>query len=68
MNVIAKMLLGFIVFCAPLCAGYYLGSSDAESTVESNSFKGFHCQPITEHKTLEEAKARIEQYQAMVRG
>jgi len=31
-------------------------------------FEGYHCQPITEHKTLEEAKARIEQYQAMVRG
>lgn len=36
--------------------------------LERNEVNGYHCQPITEHKTLEEAKARIEQYQAMVRG
>ena len=40
----------------------------ATDLVESNKWSGFHCQPIQKVETLEEAKARIKQYQAMVRG
>lgn len=36
--------------------------------LERNEVEGYHCQPIQKVETLEEAKARIKQYQAMVKG
>lgn len=33
-----------------------------------DSLDSLHCQPIQKVEALEEAKARIEQYQAIVRG
>lgn len=35
--------------------------------VEGNHIKGYHCQPITTHNTLEEAKARVIEYQERVK-
>ena len=68
MNYFVSLLLGVVVFCAPISAGFYLGSSSVESAMGSNSVEGYHCQPIQKVETLKEAKAIVKQYQAMVRG
>lgn len=57
-----------VFMSSSLIAGIFIGSELMVSSIKENTLSGYHCQPITEHKTLEEAKARIEQYQAMVRG
>jgi hypothetical protein len=54
-----------VILTLTLCASLALGvfEADIDSTGED-----MHCQPITKHNTLEEAKAQVERYQAMVRG
>jgi len=56
----------FILVLAIGC--YFAGWKTVTWMIDSSRHRDYHCQPITDHKTLEEAKARIEQYQAMVRG
>lgn len=36
--------------------------------VIKGQLEAYHCQPITTHNTLEDAKAQVVRYQAMVRG
>lgn len=57
-----------VVYSLGLLTGYIFAHGVSRSYVEENKVDGYHCRQITTHKTLEEAKARIKQYQAMVRG
>ena len=35
--------------------------------IKENKVKGYHCQPITTHSTLEDAKAKVIEYQERVK-
>ena len=48
--------------------GVFSGVVTTNSDVMENTISGYHCQPIQKVETLEEAKAIIEQHQAMARG
>jgi hypothetical protein len=47
---------------------YFAGWSTVTWMIDNNQHRDYHCQPITKHNTLEDAKAQVERYQAMVRG
>lgn len=57
-----------MVFFAAFSLGASVMSTVRYSDAELNRLKGYHCQEIQKVKTLEEAKARIKQHQAMARG
>lgn len=57
-----------------LVAGFVAGLASAamsdyrfNSELESNKVDGYHCQPITKHSTLEDAKAKVIEYQERVK-
>jgi len=68
------MLMGIVI--GFVFGGLILEYRTKISVAESSGFtigngvleQEWRCQPITEHKTLEDAKAQVERYQAMVRG
>jgi glycine betaine/choline ABC-type transport system substrate-binding protein len=62
-----KMFYLFM-FVAVFCAGAIVGFNVLQDDIDKNIVPGYHCQPITKHSTLEDAKAQVERYQAMVRG
>jgi hypothetical protein len=49
------------VVCLMICS--YLVSMNYKYEIKNNEIQGYHCQPITTHSTIEEAKAKIREYQ-----
>jgi len=56
-----------VFMSSSLIAGIFIGSELMVSSIKENTLSGYHCQPITTHKTLEEAKAQVERYQERVK-
>jgi len=56
-----------LVLLAGISIGAYLISIATSDDIANNTVKGYHCQPITTHSTLEEAKAQVERYQERVK-
>lgn len=57
-----------LIWIVGISIGAYLTGLGMRDDIGNNTVNGYHCQPIQKAEALEEAKARIEQYQAMVRG
>ena len=57
----------FIVFIAAFSLGLSAMSSVRYHDAANNKLEGYHCQPITTHSTLEDAKAKVIEYQERVK-
>ena len=56
------LFYGFLIVVI-FIAGAVFGANEIEDSVGTNTLQGYHCQPITKHSTLEDAKAQVELYQ-----
>jgi hypothetical protein len=53
---------------ALICVGIFALGMGVGAMVTKKGFKDdYHCQPITSHNTLEDAKAQVEHYQERVK-
>lgn len=62
-GIIVLLFFGLCMFVI----GGFSGSLVSFSLVKTNKLEGYHCQPITTHSTLEDAKAQVERYQERVK-
>lgn len=46
---------------------YFAGWKSVTWMLDNNRHRDYHCQPITAHTTLEDAKAQVERYQERVK-
>ena len=58
-----ESLTGFLLFFTVACGGWYMGEKDTVTKVKGNTVEGYHCTPITKHKTLESAFTQVRKYQ-----
>lgn len=61
-------ILSVLAIVCCLLFVYSKGQSDVLVSVKSNVIEGYHCAPITNHISLESAKAQVLAYQTMIRG
>jgi len=66
MNKISDFHLLFLVALS-MAIGCVMTSMIVYSKLEDNTIGGYHCQPVTTHSTLEEAKAKVIEYQERVK-
>jgi len=56
-----------LVLLAGISIGAFLIGLAVSDDVSNNTLNGYHCQPITTHNTLEDAKAKVIEYQKRVK-
>jgi len=66
MNTISNFHLVFLISLS-MAIGCVMTSMIVYNKLEDNAIGDYHCQPITTHSTLEDAKAKVIEYQERVK-